>query len=68
MDVLTLRNRVMHFEAVYRRDLWRDQAKIYRLLGYISPKMAKELQARDQMSDVLRRRDADWTPGGEEAR
>lgn len=68
LDVLTLRNRVMHFEPVYRRDLWRDHARIYRLLGYISPKMVKELQAHDRTGDVLRRPDADWMLAGGEAR
>lgn len=68
LDVLALRNRVSHYEPVHRRDLWTDHAQIYRLLGYISPKMVKELQARDGMGEVLRRRDADWTPGEGAAR
>jgi hypothetical protein len=64
LDVLDLRNRIMHYEPVHRRDLWGDHAKIYRLLGYISPKMVKELEARDRVGEVLRRRNAGWTLGG----
>ena len=64
LEVLTLRNRIMHYEPVHRRDLWRDHARIYHLLGCISPNMVKELQARDRMGEVLRRRDGGRTLGG----
>jgi hypothetical protein len=68
LDVLDLRNRIMHYEPVHRRDLWRDHAKLHRLLGYISPRMVKELQARDRVGEVLRSRNAGSTPGGGAAR
>jgi hypothetical protein len=64
LDVLNLRNRIMHHEPVHRRDLRGDFTKIYRLLGYISPRMVKELEARDWVGEVLRRRDRGWTLGG----
>jgi hypothetical protein len=68
LTVLDLRNRIMHYEPVHRRDLQGDHAKLHRLLGYISPKMVKELEARDRVGEVLRSRNASWTLGGGAAR
>ncbi|MEO7196347.1 MAG: hypothetical protein ABIZ05_16295 [Pseudonocardiaceae bacterium] len=56
LAMVLLRNRIMHHEPVHHRDLRADHAKIYRLLGYISPRMVKELGAFDRVGEVLRRR------------
>ncbi|GAA0921194.1 hypothetical protein [Streptomyces thermoalcalitolerans] len=52
-SVVLLRNRIMHHEPVHHRDLAADHAKIYRLLGYLSPELAKEAQAMDRFPAVL---------------
>lgn len=54
--MVLFRNRIMHYEPVHHRDLRADHAKIYRLLGYVSPQMVKELDALDRVSEVLDRR------------
>jgi hypothetical protein len=52
-----LRNRVMHYEPIYRRDLAADHAILCRLLGYFSPNAAREVGQLDQVSAMLARRD-----------
>jgi hypothetical protein len=54
--MLLLRNRIMHHEPIHHRDLGADHAKIYRLLGYLSPALAKEAQPLDRVPDALARR------------
>lgn len=56
LAMVLFRNRIMHYEPVHHRDLRADHAKICRLLGYMSPPMAKELEALDRVPDVLGRR------------
>lgn len=63
LAMVLLRNRIMHHEPVHHRDLRADHAKIYRLLGYISPRMVKELETFDRVGEVLRRRDERRQPG-----
>lgn len=48
-----LRNRVMHHEPVHHRHLEADRDTIYRVLGYLSPELAKEAQAMDRLPTVL---------------
>ncbi|MGH3898366.1 MAG: hypothetical protein ACRDTA_08940, partial [Pseudonocardiaceae bacterium] len=62
LAMVLLRNRIMHHEPVHHRDLRADHAKIYRLLGYISPRMVKELEVLDRVSEVLRWRDKGQPP------
>ncbi|MFG3047341.1 hypothetical protein ACIPWL_27150 [Streptomyces sp. NPDC090023] len=58
-SLVLLRNRIMHHEPIHHRDLAADHAKIYRMLGYLSPELAKEAQAMDRFPSVLAgRRDA----------
>ncbi|MGH3695623.1 MAG: hypothetical protein ACRDRX_16820 [Pseudonocardiaceae bacterium] len=63
LAMVLLRNRIMHHEPVHHRDLRADHAKIYRLLGYISPRMVKELEVLDRVSEVLRWRCKGQRPG-----
>ncbi|MEV5428302.1 hypothetical protein [Streptomyces sp. NPDC052701] len=53
LSLVRLRNRIMHHEPVFHRHLAADHAKIYRVLGYLNPDMAKEVQAMDRFPDVL---------------
>lgn len=62
LAMVLLRNRIMHHEPVHHRDLRADHAKTYRLLGYISPRMVKELDALDRVGEVLRLRDEGRQP------
>lgn len=62
LAMVLFRNRIMHYEPVHRRDLRADHAKIYRLLGYMSPRMVKELETIDRVSEVLDRRIGDHRP------
>jgi hypothetical protein len=55
-SVVLLRNRVMHHEHIYTRDLAADLAKIRRLLEYFSPGLALQLDGLDRVSEVLSRR------------
>ncbi|GAA2427850.1 hypothetical protein [Streptomyces macrosporus] len=55
-SLVLLRNRVMHHEPIHHRDLAADHAKIYRLLGYMSPELVKEIRALDRFPSVLARR------------
>ncbi|MBM7436697.1 hypothetical protein [Streptomyces sp. HB132] len=57
-SLVLLRNRVMHHEPVYMRHLAADHAKIYRLLGYLSPALVPEARAMDRFPAVLRHRGA----------
>lgn len=52
-SLVLLRNRIMHHEPVHHRDLAADHAKIYRVLGYLSPELAKEAQDMDRFLAVL---------------
>lgn len=52
-SLVLLRNRIMHHEPVHHRDLSADHAKIYRMLGYISPELAVEAKAMDRFPEVL---------------
>jgi len=56
LAMVLFRNRIMHHEPIHHRDLAADHAKIFRLLGYLSPDLAKEVQAFDRVPDVLARR------------
>jgi hypothetical protein len=51
--LVLLRNRVMHHEPVHHRHLAADHDTIYRVLGYLSPELAKEAQAMDRFPAVL---------------
>lgn len=53
VSVLLLRNRIMHHEPIHHRDLAADHRKIYRLLGYVNPRVAKEIQLLDRVPAVL---------------
>lgn len=55
-SMVLFRNRIMHHEPIHHRDLRADRLKIYRLIGYISANMAKELAAVDRVGDVLAKR------------
>ncbi|MFF8994133.1 hypothetical protein ACF09H_30270 [Streptomyces sp. NPDC014983] len=52
-SLVLLRNRIMHHEPIHHRDLAADHAKIYRMIGYLDPELAKEAQAMDRFPDVL---------------
>ncbi|POX65089.1 hypothetical protein C3492_00220 [Streptomyces sp. Ru62] len=52
-SLVLLRNRIMHHEPIHHRDLAADHAKIYRMLGYLDPELAKEAQAMDRFPAVL---------------
>ncbi|MFF5966840.1 hypothetical protein ACFY64_24540 [Streptomyces collinus] len=52
-SLVLLRNRIMHHEPIHHRDLAADHAKIYRMLGYLDPQIAKEAQAMDRLPMVL---------------
>ncbi|WP_267716858.1 hypothetical protein [Streptomyces sp. CoH17] len=52
-SLVLLRNRIMHHEPVHHRDLAADHAKIYRMLGYIDPELAKEARSMDRFPSVL---------------
>jgi hypothetical protein len=54
-----LRNRVMHHEPVYHRDLAADHAKIYRLIDYVQPDATALLRRLDRVPEILAAR-----PGG----
>ncbi|MET7691046.1 hypothetical protein ABZT06_24220 [Streptomyces sp. NPDC005483] len=53
LSLVRFRNRIMHHEPVFHRHLAADHAKIYRVLGYLSPELAKEVQAMDRFPAVL---------------
>jgi hypothetical protein len=55
-EVLWLRNRVMHYEPIHRRDLKADHGTIYRLLDYMSPRLAAAARPIDHVPHVLRLR------------
>lgn len=50
------RNRVMHHEPIHHRDLTADHAKVYRLLGYIEPRLATWLGEFDRVPEILAKR------------
>ncbi|MFI5978109.1 hypothetical protein [Streptomyces sp. NPDC051452] len=52
-SLVLLRNRIMHHEPIHHRDLAADHAKIYRVIGYLDPELAKEAQAMDRFPAVL---------------
>ncbi|MGY1498955.1 hypothetical protein ACW4TU_20555 [Streptomyces sp. QTS52] len=52
-SLVLLRNRVMHHEPVHHRHLQADHDSIYRVLGHLSPELAKEAQAMDRFPAVL---------------
>ncbi|MFF5407652.1 hypothetical protein ACFY8K_32905 [Streptomyces misionensis] len=52
-SLVLLRNRIMHHEPIHHRDLAADHAKIYRMIGYLDPELAKEAQAMDRFPEVL---------------
>ncbi|WP_030545867.1 hypothetical protein [Streptomyces albus] len=52
-SLVLLRNRIMHHEPVHHRDLSADHAKIYRMLGYISPELAIEAKTMDRFPEVF---------------
>ncbi|MFF9059752.1 hypothetical protein ACIRPQ_17650 [Streptomyces sp. NPDC101213] len=53
LSLVRFRNRIMHHEPVFHRHLAADHAKIYRVLGYLSPEMAAEARAMDRFPAVL---------------
>jgi len=55
-EVLWLRNRVMHYEPIHRRDLKADHAMIYRLFDHMSSGLTVAVRQIDQVPDVLRLR------------
>lgn len=55
-SLVLLRNRVSHHEPVHHRHLSADHDTIYRVLGYLSPDLAKEAQAMDRFPAVLSHR------------
>ncbi|WP_405448070.1 hypothetical protein [Streptomyces erythrochromogenes] len=58
-SLVGLRNRIMHHEPVHHHpDLVAKHAKIYRMLGYISPELAREARALDRFPDVVAGRGA----------
>lgn len=50
------RNRIMHYEPIHHRHLAADHATVLRLLGYLSPDLARELRLFDRVPAVLARR------------
>ncbi|WP_336047528.1 hypothetical protein [Streptomyces sp. CA2R101] len=52
-SLVLLRNQIMHHEPVHHRDLAADHAKIYRMIGYISPELAIEAKTMDRFPEVL---------------
>ena len=59
-----LRNRVMHHEPVFHRDLAADHSKVYRLISYIQPDATAWLREFDRVPEVL----ASWPGRGNDAR
>lgn len=55
--VRRLRNRVMHYEPIHRRDLGADHATIYRLFDYMSSGLAAAIRPVDQVPHALRLRE-----------
>lgn len=55
-QVLLLRNRVMHYEPIHRRDLKADYATIYRLFGYMSSDLTVAARQVDQVRRILQLR------------
>ncbi|MEV6739303.1 hypothetical protein AB0N14_21180 [Streptomyces sp. NPDC051104] len=55
--VVRLRNRVMHHEPIYGEDLAADHARIYRVLGSLSPDLTKEVREMDRFPSVLARKE-----------
>jgi hypothetical protein len=52
-NVLELRNRVMHHEPIYRRDLAADHDTIYRLYAWLSIDLAARVRPLDQVPNLL---------------
>ncbi|KOW00072.1 hypothetical protein ADK65_16470 [Streptomyces sp. NRRL B-1140] len=53
ISLVRFRNRIMHHEPIFHRHLAADHAKIYRVLGYLSPELATEAQVMDRFPAVL---------------
>ncbi|MEW2397849.1 hypothetical protein [Streptomyces sp. NPDC046862] len=53
LSLVRFRNRIMHHEPVFHRHLAADHAKIYRVLGHLSPELATEAQAMDRVPALL---------------
>lgn len=62
--MLLFRNRIMHHEPIHHRHLEADHQTILRLLGQLSPDMAKQLKLYDQVESVLGQRPGGASPGG----
>jgi hypothetical protein len=62
-SMLLFRNRIMHHEPIYHRDLVADHAKIYRLVGYLSQDVRDTLSALDRAPNVLAHRSSVRDPG-----
>jgi hypothetical protein len=56
--ILLFRNRIMHHEPIHHRHLEADRQTILRLLGYLSPSMARQPKPYDRIEVVLRQRPA----------
>jgi hypothetical protein len=53
-DIRHLRNRVFHHEPIWRQpDLLQDRERILRLLGWMSPEVARTVRALDRLPEVL---------------
>lgn len=52
-NVLELRNRVMHHEPIYQRDLATDRDAIYRLYTWLSNGLAAHVRAFDHVPNLL---------------
>ncbi|GAA4920364.1 hypothetical protein LX16_4663 [Stackebrandtia albiflava] len=55
-SVRLLRNRIMHYEPVFHRDLNADHAKIIRLMSYLNLDAAEELKRTSIVPEVLAQR------------
>ncbi|EID54181.1 hypothetical protein [Saccharomonospora xinjiangensis] len=57
LDTVRLfRNRIMHHEPIFHRDLGADRRTILRLLGYLSPRLLEQLTPYDRVEAVLEQR------------
>jgi hypothetical protein len=52
--MLLFRNRIMHHEPIHHRHLKADHETVVRLLGYLLPSMARQLESYDQVEEVMR--------------
>ena len=53
----TFRNRIVHHEAIFERDLRRDYEKIVRVTGWISPEAQAWIEERSRVPELLAARE-----------